>query len=189
MLKSAADNGDFKAISKSTALPDFREYDKNAPIIFSFTCKVIDWLLSLTTTNFQKSLKVAIEFLLLAHGMVYWVVSNVHFWMFLITIHRHQWYLVNLISNIVNLIYNKTVAFLATHTVDNQTRFLELLSESWFSIKSWYIIQNCGVLKLKAGLVYIMKFGGEGRGRVRKLELLQERGYSQNLFSQQEQPS
>ena len=93
------------------------------------------------------------------------------------------------VSNIVNLIYNKTVAFLATQTVDNQTRFLELLSESWFSIKSWYIIQNCGGLKLKAGLGYIMKFGGEGGGRGRKLELLQERGYSQNLLSQQEQPS
>ena len=42
MLKGTADSGHFKALSKSIALPDFAEYDYNAPIIFLFTCKVID---------------------------------------------------------------------------------------------------------------------------------------------------
>ena len=42
MLKRTTDSGNFKALSMSIALPDFVEYDNNAPIIFLFTCKVID---------------------------------------------------------------------------------------------------------------------------------------------------
>ena len=42
MLKGTADSENFKALSKSIALLDFAECDNNAPIIFLFTCKVID---------------------------------------------------------------------------------------------------------------------------------------------------
>ena len=37
VLKGTADSGNFNAYSESIVLPDFTEYDNNAPIIFLFT--------------------------------------------------------------------------------------------------------------------------------------------------------
>ena len=48
---------------RSIALPVFAEYDNKAQLIFLFTCKDIDWLSFLITTDFYLSLKVAFEFL------------------------------------------------------------------------------------------------------------------------------
>ena len=42
VLKITVDSGIFKALSKSIAMPNFAEYHNKAPIIFLFTCKVID---------------------------------------------------------------------------------------------------------------------------------------------------